>query len=103
QPRQLPDGLIEAEMRGREEPVLFLVEMATYPEKRVVEQMRGNALQVVLAKGQLPEMLVVVLRPKGQYRVPRKARWTSTLGSSQLSLRWNVVELWNQPSAQLLG
>ena len=42
--------------------------------------MRGNALQVVLAKGQLPEMLVVVLRPKGQYRVPRKARWTSTLG-----------------------
>src|SRR5262249_9034311 len=102
-PKQLPDGLIEAEVRGQPKPVLFLAEIATYPEKRVVEQMRADALHVVLAKGVLPEMLVVVLRPKGQYRVPKDARWTSPLGSAELSLKWNVIELWNQPAAQMLA
>src|SRR5262249_4292526 len=80
-----------------------LVEIATFPELRVLEQMRANALHVVLAKGELPEMLVVVLRPKGRYRIPKQARWASPLGSSQLSLRWNVIEMWNQPEEHLLA
>jgi len=37
QPRKLPDGLLEARFAGSEEPRLILVEVATYPEKRVVK------------------------------------------------------------------
>jgi hypothetical protein len=38
QPRQLPDGFLEVFLEGQEEPDLHVVEIATYPEKRLVEQ-----------------------------------------------------------------
>jgi hypothetical protein len=34
QPRRLPDGLIEALLRGEDQADLFILELATYPEKR---------------------------------------------------------------------
>ena len=38
QPRQLPDGVIEALLQGQLEPSLFVHELATYPESRIAEQ-----------------------------------------------------------------
>ena len=38
QPRQLPDGLLEVYARGQRKPDAVLIEVATYPEKRVQEQ-----------------------------------------------------------------
>lgn len=35
QPRRLPDGLIEARLRGRSEPSLFTLEISTYPYPRI--------------------------------------------------------------------
>ena len=44
QPRRLPDGLIEVRRRGESDLDLYLLEIATYPEARVVEQVvRGTA------------------------------------------------------------
>ena len=42
QPRKLPDGLLEARLRSRAQTRLFLVEVATYPEERVVQQIRDD-------------------------------------------------------------
>jgi hypothetical protein len=38
QPRHLPDGLLEFRLRGQTRTRLMLVEVATYPEQRVVQQ-----------------------------------------------------------------
>jgi hypothetical protein len=38
QPRQLPDGLIEARHAGQAEPRLYVLEPATYPDERLLEQ-----------------------------------------------------------------
>ena len=35
QPRRLPDGLLEGRLEGETEDVPFLLEVTTYPERRV--------------------------------------------------------------------
>lgn len=42
QPPKLPDGLLEAVIGDSDKPRRILVEVATYPEKRVVEQITGD-------------------------------------------------------------
>ena len=54
QPRQLPDGLLEARIRGQADAHLFLVEVATYPERRLVEQVFGDAALAWLNRRVLP-------------------------------------------------
>ena len=103
QPSQLPDGLLEVRLRTRPEPVYTLVEIATFSERRVEEQMPRGALLVLLARQQLPEVLTLVLRPRGQYRVPPVQRLESPLGLTGLTLSWRVVELWTLPAEQLLA
>ena len=60
QPRRLPDGLLEVRLEGETEDDLFLVEVATYPERRVGQQMTDDLLLVYLDRGQLPEALTLV-------------------------------------------
>ena len=38
QPRQLPDGLLEVQRAGQAEPDLYVLELATYPDVRLLEQ-----------------------------------------------------------------
>ena len=93
QPRKLPDGLLEARFAGRAEPSLVLVEVATYPEKRVVQQVADDIRLVRQARGVLPEALVLCLCRRGAYRVPEQTKAKSTLGWTQEKLSWKVVEL----------
>ena len=65
QPRRLPDGLIEALRRGQSEPGLFVLELATYPEPRIAQQALRDMALVYLDRGVVPEVLVLVLHPKG--------------------------------------
>jgi hypothetical protein len=39
QPRQLPDGLLEVRLKGEPQDDLFLLEVATYPERRAGTQL----------------------------------------------------------------
>src|SRR5207244_6847030 len=94
QPRKLPDGLLEARFAGSAEPSLVLVEVATYPEPRVVQQVQDDIRLVRQARGVLPEALVLCLCPRGNYRVPQQAEARSTLGWTAETLSWKVVELW---------
>src|SRR6266542_3179706 len=102
QPRQLPDGLLEVRFAGSAEPRLVLVEVATYPEKRVVQQIQDDILLVRQARGILPEALVLCLCPRGQYRVPEQSEEKSLQGWTASTLRWKVVELWTLSAEELL-
>ena len=102
QPRRLPDGLLEVRLEDETEDDLFLVEVATYPECRVGRQMTDDLLLVYLDRGQLPEAVALVLRPKGKYRVPRSRNLRSRRGLSSCRLQWRVVELWTIPAEELL-
>jgi hypothetical protein len=102
QPRKLPDGLLEVRFAGQSEPSLVLVEVATYPEKRVVTQVRDGIRLVRQARGVLPEAMVVCLCPRGRYRVPEQAEESSRLGWTGEMLRWKVVEVWRLQAEELL-
>ena len=103
QPRQLPDGLLEVRLLGETRDDLFLLEVATYPERRVGEQLTRDLMLVYLDRGELPEAVTLVLRPKGKYRVPSRRNLRSRCGLSSCSLRWRVVELWAVPAEELLA
>jgi len=42
QSRRLPDGLIEVRLHGQVEPDLYVLEIATYPEARVADQVSAR-------------------------------------------------------------
>jgi hypothetical protein len=102
QPRQLPDGLLEVRLQGEAQDDLFLLEVATYPERRVGEQLTRDLMLVYLDRGELPEAVTLVLRPKGKYRVPRSRNLRSRHGLSSCRLKWRLVELWTIPAEELL-
>jgi hypothetical protein len=103
QPRKLPDGLLEARLASRAEARLFLVEVATYPEERVVQQIRDDIRLVRQARGVLPEALVLCLCPRGSYRVPDHVEEKSTEGWTTEILKWKVVEAWTLWAEDLLA
>jgi len=103
QPRQLPDGLLEVQLQGVAQDVRFLLEVATYPESRVGDQMVRDMMLVYLDQGDLPELVTLVLRPKGKYRVPSRRSLRSQCGLSSCSVKWRVVELWTVPAAELMA
>lgn len=103
QPRQLPDGLIEATRAGQSEPDLFVLELATYPDARVIEQAVRDTLLVYLDRRVLPEVVVLVLHPKGNLGVAESCELRSRLGWTGLRMDWRVVNLWDVPAEQLLA
>jgi hypothetical protein len=102
--RQLPDGLLEVHFEKEKEPDHVLIEVATYPEKRALTQALDD---LMLArshlKGKLPELLMLVLCPKGKFRIAGKHAIESRLGWSKLACEWHVVELWTLPAEELLA
>jgi hypothetical protein len=103
QPRQLPDGLLEVRLAGEPQDDLFLLEVATYPERRVSQQLTRDLMLVYLDRGELPEAVTLVLRPKGKYRIPRGRNLRSRRGLSSCTVKWRVVELWTLPAEELLA
>jgi hypothetical protein len=103
QPRRLPDGLLEARLRGLSRRRPILVEVATYPEARVVRQAADDLMLVYQVRGILPEVLTLVLRERGTYRVPSELEVRSELGWTTLRCSWKVVELWQVSAEELLA
>jgi hypothetical protein len=80
QPRQLPDGLLEVLLHDRDQPLLCLLEVATYPDRKIAEQLLDDVLLVNLDQRVVPEVIVLVLSPKGQLTVPASVELSSGLG-----------------------
>ncbi len=103
QPRKLPDGLLEVRFAGSNKPKLAVVEVATYPEERVVQQIQDDIRLVRQARGVLPEAVVLCLCPRGTYQVPEQAQVKSALGWTTETLSWKVVEVWKLSAEELLA
>src|SRR5579862_2990118 len=103
QPSQLPDGLLEVQVAGRQQPDLYIVEIATYPEQRQTRQLVRDALLVYLDRDALPEVLALVLHEKGRLTAAEKFSAQSAEQWTELRLRWRVVELWKLDAASLLA
>jgi len=102
-PAKLPDGLLFAWRAGRDRPEPYVVEIATYPELRAAEQALRDLLLVYLVRDEVPNVLVLVLRPKGQLHVPDHSRRPGSDGVTELGGRWRVVELWTVPAEPVLA
>lgn len=102
--RKLPDGLLKVYFEKQKQPDHVLVEVATYPEKRALDQALDD---LILArshlKGKLPELLMLVLCPKGKLRITGKHEVESRLGWAKLACQWHVVELWTLSAEDLLA
>jgi hypothetical protein len=103
QPGQLPDGVIEALHTDSDEPAWYVVEIATYPERRVQDQLLRDALLVFLDRRVLPEVVALVLHPKGSYQPPEVLSIQSPRGWTELNVRWRIVELWTLSAEDLLA
>jgi hypothetical protein len=102
QPQLLPDGLLEVFLEGEAEPDFFLIEMATFPENRLSEQLTRDLMLAYLDRRVLPEVVTVVLRPKGRFRPPTDRSLQSRRGLTRCDLAWCIVELWTLEADDLL-
>ena len=103
QPRRLPDGLIEVRRRGESEDDLYVLEIATYPEARIVEQVVRATALVYLDRQIVPDVLVLILHPRGNAVPPGATTMRSRLGWTTWPLSWRTVQLWTLPAETLLA
>ncbi len=102
-PRRLPDGLIELKYPGQAKPTWVLVEVETYPGSDVDEQVHEDLLLVALDRRVIPEVVSLILRPKGQLAVSGVVDRASASGRTRLSGSWPVVRLWELEAEELLA
>ncbi len=102
QPRQLPDGLIEARLEGKPRADLFVLELATYPDARLDEQVLRDMTLVYLDRRVVPDVITLILHPKGNLNVLGSMELTSPGALTHWSIRWKVIPLWTIPAASLL-
>jgi hypothetical protein len=103
QTRRLPDGLIEAKLRGQAKPARFLVEISTYPYRRLSQQAVRGSVLVYLSRGELPEVLTLILHPGGRTRPTGAVDLASPQGWTHWHVEWKVIELWTILAADLLA
>jgi hypothetical protein len=103
QNRRYPDGLLQAFVRGETTPHHILIEIATYPERRALKQAMDDLALAYSALGHLPDLLMLVLRPKGRFRIEGKYAVQGRLGLSDLRVSWRTVEMWTLSAEAFLA
>lgn len=98
QNRRLPDGLLQVFFEDESAPDHVLIEIAAFPERRALRQAMDDLALAYSALRHLPDMLMLVLRPKGRFRIEGTHTIESKHGLSGLQARWRVVELWTLPA-----
>jgi hypothetical protein len=77
--------------------------LATYPEPRIAEQAVRDMAQVYMDRRVLPEVLVLVLHPRGQQQAAESAALRSARGWTRWDVGWKVIELWTVAAEDLLA
>jgi hypothetical protein len=103
QSRKYPDGLLQVFLGNEQKPHHVLIEVATYPEKRALKQALDDLTLAYQTLGHLPELLMLVLHPKGKFRISGKHEIASELGLSRLAVEWKLVEVWTLPAKKFLA
>ena len=102
-PRRLPDGLIEVRFPNQTDPTLILVEIETYPGNDVDSQVLDDLMLIAVDKKVVPEVVSLVLKPKGNLTVSGTAAVTSRSGRVRLSGSWSVIRLWELDAETLFS
>jgi len=100
---RLPAGRIEVRRHGQAEPDLHVLEIATYPEARVADQVVDDTALVYLDRRVLPEVVVLFLHPKGNIEAAGAVNLRSRQGWTDWRLCWRIVKLWEIPADELLA
>jgi hypothetical protein len=103
QPRKLPDGLLEVRRQHETRFHPYIVEIETYGERSTPRDLLDDLMFVYQDRHELPDVLILVLRPKGQVVVPDNITLQSDGGLTDLRASWRVVELWKVPASELLA
>src|SRR5262245_17297052 len=93
-PRRLPDGLIEVRFPDAPGPVLVLVEIETYPDADADRQVLDDLMLIAVDRNVVPEVVSLVLKPKGNLTVTGASERTSPRGRTRVGGSWPVVRLW---------
>jgi hypothetical protein len=102
-PRRLPDGLLEVRFPGAPEPVLVLVEIETYPDSDADRQVLDDLMLIAVDRNVVPEVVSLILKPKGKLTVTGASERTSARGATRVSGSWPVVRLWELDAEVLLS
>jgi hypothetical protein len=102
-PKQVPDGLLDVTFIRKDSPDPFLVEIETYPDADTLEQVRRDLAMVILTRGVIPDILVLVLLPKGNQRIEPEQIAASAHGLTEVRIKAQVVNLWTVPAEDLLA
>jgi len=102
-PRRLPDGLIEVRFPGEPEPTLVLVEIETYPDSDADRQVLDDLMLIAVDRKSVPEVVSLVLKPKGNLTVTGASERVSPRGRTKIGGTWPVVRLWELDAEALLA
>lgn len=102
-PRRLPDGVLEVRFPDDPNPVLVLVEVETYPDADVDRQVLDDLMLIALDRKVVPEVVSLVLKPKGNLTVAGRAEQVSPRGRTRLGGSWPVVRLWEVDAEALFA
>lgn len=101
-PRRLPDGLLEVQFADSPKPTLVLIEIETYPDRGADRQVFDDLMLIALERRVIPEVVSLVLRPKGLVQLTGRVERTSPRGLTRLTGQWPVVRVWNLSDEDLL-
>jgi hypothetical protein len=102
-PRRLPDGLIEVRFPDEAEPTWVLVEIETYPDRAADEQVLDDLMLIAVDRRVVPEVVSLVLKPKGNLTVAGTAERTSPRNRTRVGGSWPVVRVWELEAETLLA
>ena len=102
-PRRFPDGLMQVRFAGQTDLTVVLVEIESYPNADADRQVFEDVALIYLEHHQVPEVISLVLKPKGHQRVSGQCERTSHLGHTRLSGTWPVIELWEWEAEELFA
>ena len=102
-PRRLPDGLLEVRFPNTTQPTWVLVEIETYPDSDADRQVLDDLMLIAVDRKVVPEVVSLVLKPKGRLVVLGNSERTSSRGGTRVSGSWPVVRLWELDAEQLLS
>jgi hypothetical protein len=94
--------LIEVWGQDQDNPDYYILEIATYPEARVAQQVVDDMALVYLDRRVLPEVVVLFLHPKGNLEATSAVTHRSRQGWTSWEVSWRIVKLWEVPAADLL-
>ncbi|MBA4065004.1 MAG: hypothetical protein C0501_15085 [Isosphaera sp.] len=88
---------------GEPDPALVLVEIETYPDAEVDRQVLDDLMLIAVDRKAVPEVVCLVLKPKGNLTVAGVSERASPRGPTRVGGSWPVVRLCEVDAEELFA